>query len=214
MNCTINDLIITFDVDNRLRSTIGHITGFDLNKAYALASFLRDAKFKSFLSNRLTENDVLKDKVVDLSNIKEEDYVNLKQNKLGALLNLYYIEKYHSVANSKTVKNLGILNGFSSATAKKIAKEHTAKLLREEYRKEINKPVRRTGAEIIESVNQQLLDTFYENYVELFVKDDLGRNVFSKAAKDYAQHYRDIVEKGEELANLNEKDDFAYIEKE
>ncbi len=210
MNCTINDLIISFDVDNRLRSTIGHITGFDLNKAYALAGFLRDAKFKSFLSNRLTDNDVLKDKVVDLSNIKEEDYVNINQNKLGALLNLYYIEKYHSVANSKTVKNLGILNGFSSATAKKIAKEHTAKLLREEYRKEINKPVRRTGAEIVESVNQQLLDTFYENYVELFVEDVLRRNVFSKAAKDYAQHYKDIVEKGKELANLNKRDNSEY----
>ena len=126
MNCTISDLNLSFDKDNKLRSTIGRVTGWDINKAYIFAAQLQSPAFKKYLSLNLTENDIHKDATVDINNIQDSDYVNIDQNKLGSLLNAYYLEHYHSVDNTKTNKAMGRLMGFSSSTAKKVAKEYIA----------------------------------------------------------------------------------------
>ena len=123
MNCTINDLNLSFDKDNRLRTTIGRVTGWNIDKAYVLASLLQDSKFKSYLSKHLNAKDILSGANVDLNNIQDSDYVNINQNKLGSILNAYYLDTYHNINNSKTNKAFGQLVGFSSSTAKKLAKE-------------------------------------------------------------------------------------------
>ena len=53
MKCTINDINLSFDKDNRIRKTILRVTGHDADKAYVLASFLYDAGFKQFLLEKM-----------------------------------------------------------------------------------------------------------------------------------------------------------------
>lgn len=207
MKCTINDINLSFDKDNRIRKTILRVTGHDADKAYVLASFLYDAGFKQFLLENITKDDVLKGETISFDNISIDDFVKLKQNKFGSLLNLYYIEHYHSVDNSKTKKGLGRLNGFTSASAKTVAKNYNASLLITEYRKEFGKPKdkRRKPLEIIAEVNKQMLNTFYDRTND-FARFIINDNSFSQEAKEYANKYlevlKDINEVNENIANI------------
>ena len=194
MNCTINDLNLSFDKDNRLRTTIGRVTKSDVNKAYVLASFFQDDNFKKFLTKHLTKEDVLNPDM-DLSNIKEEDFVNIKQNKLGALLNVYYLDNFHSVANSKTNRGSGSLSGFTTASAKSTAKIYNANLIIDEYYKEIQKPHKKQdniAMIVLNRVDNKIMDTFYKR------TDDFATNIittgkYSKEAVEYANKYLETV---------------------
>ena len=202
MKCTINDINLSFDKDNRIRKTILRVTGHDADKAYVLASFLYDAGFKQFLLENITKDDVLKGETISFDNMSINDFVKLKQNKFGSLLNLYYIEHYHSVDNSKTKKGLGRLNGFTSASAKTVAKNYNASLLITEYRKEFSKPKdkRRKPLEIIAEVNKQMLNTFYDRTND-FARFIINDNSFSQEAKEYANKYLEILK---EINEVNE----------
>ena len=202
MKCTINDINLSFDKDNRIRKTILRVTGHDADKAYVLASFLYDAGFKQFLLENITKDDVLKGETISFDNISIDDFVKLKQNKFGSLLNLYYIEHYHSVDNSKTKKGLGRLNGFTSASAKTVAKNYNASLLITEYRKEFGKPKdkRRKPLEIIAEVNKQMLNTFYDRTND-FARFIINDNSFSQEAKEYANKYLEVLK---EINEVNE----------
>lgn len=207
MKCTINDVNLSFDKDNRLRSTIGRVAGANIDKAYVLASFLKDDGFKNFLFKNVTKEDFLKDQYVSKENFTDNDYVKVNQNKLGSLLNLYYIDHYHSVNESSTNKGLGGLNGFTSVSAKTVAKNHTSSIIIEEYEKEINKPRqhRRSAEQIIKDVNNIILNNFY-NRVERFVDNVLNTDKYSNNAKEYAGKYRELLNKLIELKNNNKAD--------
>lgn len=210
-NCTVNDLILSFDKEDRLRNTIGRVTGFDINKAYVLASFMQDEKFKKFLFDNLTENDFLNGTFVTKENFTENDYVNIKQNKLGALLNTYYINTYHSVDNSKTNKSFGGLNGFSTGTAKAEAKKHTAVMIIQEYRRRFVMPTEENEErpeiikDVIETVNRKILHHFYDE-VDKFAQNVLSSKKYSKSAKDYAKNYIELVTRLNELYDVNVAD--------
>lgn len=77
MGCQISDIQLSFDKEGRLRSTIGRVTGYDLNKAYALAGYLLDDDFKKYLASNLTAKDILKGETIDMANIKNEDYIKI-----------------------------------------------------------------------------------------------------------------------------------------
>ena len=64
MKCTINDVNLSFDKDNRLRKTILKISGHDATKAYTFAAFLNDKDFKKFLLENINEKDVLKGETI------------------------------------------------------------------------------------------------------------------------------------------------------
>ena len=197
MNCTVSDLNLSFDKDNRLRSTIGKVTGWDINKAYIFAAQLQSPAFKKYLSLNLTGNDIHKDATVDINNIQDSDYVNIKQNKLGSLLNAYYLEHYHSVDNTKTNKAMGRLMGFSSSTAKKVAKEYVADEIIDKYQIELNKSRenRKETEVILNEVRDKINDEFYKR-ADDFATNILSTDKYSNNAKNYAQHYKDVVDKG------------------
>lgn len=207
MNCTANDINLSFDESNKLRKTIFRVAKSDVNKAYAFAAFLINDDFKKYLSTQLTQEDIIKDSEVDIKNIQNSDYININQNKLGSLLNVYYLEHYFSVANSKTNKELGRLNGFTSGSAKNIAKVHTACIIIDEYNKERNKPQneRRTPKEIIQDVNNIILRNFYSR-VDDFARNVIGTNKYKKEAKEYAQEYVKVIDSINELAEQNSAD--------
>ena len=196
MKCTINDLNLSFDKDNKLRTTIGRVSGWNVEKAYMLAAQLQSESFKKYLSKYLVEEDIHKDAVIDINNIKDSDYVNINQNKLGSLLNAYYLENYHSVDNSKTNKGMGRLMGFSSSTAKKQAKDHIADKIIDIYQKELNKPreLRKTTREIIDEVRNEINETFIKR-ADDFANNVLFTDKYNKNAKEYAQKYKDINDK-------------------
>lgn len=196
MKCTVNDLNLSFDKDNKLRTTIGRVTGWDINKAYVLAAQLQNSAFKKYLSENLTENDILKGATVDINNITEADYVNINQNKLGSLLNAYYLRTYHSVNNTKTNKAMGRLMGFSSSTAKKIAKDYVADIIIEKYQANLNKPrhLRKTNEEIIQEVHTAIRSQFIKR-ADDFAENILATDKYSNEAKEYARKYKDIKDR-------------------
>lgn len=212
MKCTINGIELSFDRRGRLYKTITRVAKSDVNKSTALASFLLDDDFMKYVINNITTDDIIKGETVSINEFKQEDYAKINQNKLGSLLNVYYLEHYHSVSNSKTTKGSGKLNGFTSASAKTVAKRYTASLLIDEYSKELSKDpkIRRKPLEVIRDVNKLLLKTLY-NRTEDFAKLILGDKSYSKEAKEYAKHYIDIINEIVEINNQNATDN-SFVE--
>ena len=213
MNCTINDLNLSFDKDNRLRTTIGRVAGWSVDKAYVLASFLQDENFKKYLSKMLTDKDIIGGTAIDLKNITDNNYININQNKLGSLLNVYYIDHYHSVNNSKTNKAFGRLNGFSSGTAKTVGLNYTADRIIDKYYDEFGKAKPKKSQEIIAEVINDIEHELYKQ-VNLFANDVISSDKYSKAARDYAQKFIDIIKRIEENNNkIKETTIFANANK-
>lgn len=203
MGCQISDIQLPFDKEGRLRSTIGRVTGYDLNKAYALAGYLLDDAFKKYLASNLTAKDILKGETVDTADIKNEDYIKINQNKLGSLLNAYFIDHYNSVNNTRTRKGFGRLNGFTSAYAKTVAKNYTADLVVAKYRSEMNKPgdARKNGRQICAEVVKDMEKTMFQEYITPFAHTVVDTKDYSPAAKEYAQRYLDAVNRVNDTAN-------------
>lgn len=194
MECTINDINLSFDKDNRLRSTIGRVSGWSVDKAIMLAAQLQTEGFKKFLKENLLPTDIIKDAEVDINNIKDEDYVNIKQNKFGSLLNAYYIKTYHSVNNSKTNRGAGRLMGFSSSNAKGVAKNYVADLVIDKYQENLNKPreARKNNPQIIREVIDEIDNAFLKRADE-FANNIISTDKYNNAAKEYARKFLDVT---------------------
>lgn len=207
MKCTINDVNLSFDEEGRLRETIFRVSKTDTNKAVVLAGLLNNADFKKFLLENITDGDILKGETVLFNLFTNKDYVKLNQNKLGSLLNDFYKDTYLSVDNSRTVKGMGRLDGFTSAAAKTVGKNYTASLIINEYRKELVKDpkARRKPLQIIADVNDKMLDTFY-NRINDFTTYLINKDTSPNRAKEMAQQYLEFVNKLNEINELNKQD--------
>ena len=207
MKCTINDVNLSFDEGGRLRETIFRVSKTDTNKAVVLAGLLNNADFKKFLLENITDGDILKGETVLFNLFTNKDYVKLNQNKLGSLLNDFYKDTYLSVDNSRTVKGMGRLDGFTSAAAKTVGKNYTASLIINEYRKELVKDpkARRKPLQIIADVNDKMLDTFY-NRINDFTTYLINKDTSPNRAKEMAQQYIEFVNKLNEINELNKQD--------
>ena len=206
MKCTINDIILSFDKESRLRKTIMRISKTDSNKAVALAGFLINVDFKKFLLENITNDDVLQGETINFNLFTNNDYIKINQNRLGSLLTDFYKNTYLSVDNTKTIKGMGRLDGFTSASAKTVAKNYTAAMLIDEYRKELikDRESRKTPLEIIADVNNQIIDTFY-NRVDDFVQYILGKENYSLKAKEMARQYIELVNRLNEINKENKE---------
>jgi hypothetical protein len=207
MKCTINDVNLSFDEGGRLRETIFRVSKTDTNKAVVLAGLLNNADFKKFLLENITDGDILKGETVLFNLFTNKDYVKLNQNKLGSLLNDFYKDTYLSVDNSRTVKGMGRLDGFTSAAAKTVGKNYTASLIINEYRKELVKDpkARRKPLQIIADVNDKMLDTFY-NRINDFTTYLINKDTSPNRAKEMVQQYIEFVNKLNEINELNKQD--------
>ena len=207
MKCTINDINLSFDKEGRLRKTIMRISRTDANKAAVLAGFLVNADFKRFLFENITSEDVLKNEAISFNTFVNADYLKINQNKLGSLLADFYKDTYLSVDNSRTIKGMGKLDGFTSAAAKTVAKNYTASLLIDEYRKELSKSrdARRKSLQIIADVNNIIVDTFYKRVDDFITYLSNKENITDKA-KSMIQQYIDLVNELKQINNANAED--------
>jgi hypothetical protein len=208
MNCVTTGVNISNDIDNRLFNTVARIAETDSVKRNILSALLNNdanVEFKWYLWNHLTKDDFLKSSNVDINDITtfiNKDYVNIKQNKLAKLLNDFYEYKYPSVNNSKTNKAEGSLNGFLTGSAKSLAKTETAKLIIEEYGKDMFLPKnkRRDRYVILKEVNKRILNEFYNrvnNYIAEINNPD-NTNYNKNAEKDINE-YLHILDRIKEL---------------
>lgn len=208
MNCVITGVSISNDVDNRLAKTVATVAKTDNTKANILSALLNNdanVEFKWYLWNHLTENDFLKDSNIDINDLTaftNKDYVNIKQNKLAKLLNDFYEYKYPSINNSKTNKAEGSLNGFLTGSAKSLAKTETAKLIIEEYGKDMFLPKnkRRDRYTILKEVNKRILNEFYNrvnNYIAEINNPD--NTNYNKNATEDINKYLNILDRIKEL---------------
>lgn len=208
MNCVTTGVNISNDIDNRLFNTVARIAETDSVKRNILSALLNNdanVEFKWYLWNHLTKDDFLKSSNVDINDLTtftNKDYVNIKQNKLAKLLNDFYEYKYPSVNNSKTNKAEGSLNGFLTGSAKSLAKTETAKLIIEEYGKDMFLPKnkRRDRYVILKEVNKRILNEFYNrvnNYIAEINNPD-NTNYNKNAEKDINE-YLHILDRIKEL---------------
>lgn len=208
MNCVITGVSISNDVDNRLAKTVATVAKTDNTKANILSALLNNdanVEFKWYLWNHLTKDDFLKSSKIDINDVTtftNKDYVNIKQNKLAKLLNDFYEYKYPSINNSKTNKAEGSLNGFLTGSAKSLAKTETAKLIIEEYGKDMFLPKnkRRDRYVILKEVNKRILNEFYNrvnNYIAEINNPD-NTNYNKNAEKDINE-YLHILDRIKEL---------------
>lgn len=208
MNCVITGVSISNDVNDRLAKTVASVAKADNTMANVLSALLNNddnVEFKMYLWNHLEEGDFLKDSNVDISNFStftNKDYANIKQNKLAKLLREFYQYKYPSVNNSKTNKAEGSLNGFLTGSAKSLAKTETAKLIIEEYGKDMFLPKnkRRDRYVILKEVNRRILDEFYNrvnNYVAEISNPD--NTNYNESAGEDINKYFNILDRIKEL---------------
>lgn len=207
MKCTINDINLSFDKEGRLRKTIMRISKTDANKAAVLAGFLVNADFKRFLFENITSEDVLKNEAISFNTFVNADYLKINQNKLSSILADFYKNTYLSVNNSRTIKGMGKLDGFTSAAAKTVAKNYTASLLIDEYRKELSKSkdARRKPLQIIADVNNIIVNTFYKRVDDFITYLSNKENVTDKA-KSMIQQYIDLVNELKQINDANAED--------
>lgn len=211
MKCTVNDITLSFDKEDRLRKTIMRISRTDANKAAVLAGFLINSDFKRFLFDNITQDDIVKGETISFNIFVNSDYLKINQNKLGSILADFYKNTYLSVDNSKTIKGMGKLDGFTSASAKTVAKNYTAALLIDEYRKELSKSkeARRKPLQIIADVNDIILDTFYKR-VDDFIVYLLNKDNLSDQAKSMLDQYLGIINELKQI-NKDNAEDNAWI---
>ena len=202
MNCVITGVSISNDVNDRLAKTVASVAKADNTMANVLSALLNNdtnIEFKMYLWNHLEEGDFLKDSNVNISNFStftNKDYANIKQNKLAKLLREFYQYKYPSVNNSKTNKAEGSLNGFLTGSAKSLAKTETAKLIIEEYGKDMFLPKnkRRDRYAILKEVNRRILDEFYNrvnNYIAEINNPD-NTNYNENAGEDINKYFNNL----------------------
>ena len=96
MKCTINDINLSFDKEDRLRKTIMRVSKTNANKAIVLAGFLTNVDFKKFLLENITDDDVLQGETISFNLFTNKDYIKINQNKLGSLLADFYKDTYLS----------------------------------------------------------------------------------------------------------------------
>lgn len=208
MNCVTTGVNISNDIDNRLFNTVARVAETDSVKRNILSALLNNdanVEFKWYLWNHLTENDFIKGSNIninDLTAFTNKDYVNIKQNKLAKLLNDFYEYKYPSINNSKTNKAEGSLNGFLTGSAKSLAKTETAKLIIEEYGKDMFLPKnkRRDRYVILREVNKRILNEFYNrvnNYIAEINNPD--NTNYNKNAIEDINKYLNILDRIKEL---------------
>lgn len=208
MNCVITGVSISNDVNDRLAKTVASVAKADNTMANVLSALLNNdanVEFKMYLWNHLEKDDFLKDSNVDISNFStftNKDYANIKQNKLAKLLREFYQYKYPSVNNSKTNKAEGSLNGFLTGSAKSLAKTETAKLIIEEYGKDMFLPKnkRRDRYVILKEVNRRILDEFYNrvnNYIAEISNSD--NTNYNESAGEDINKYFNILDRIKEL---------------
>ena len=208
MNCVITGINLSYDVNDKLAKTVVKVAKADKTMTNILSALLNNnnnAEFRMYLYNHLEQEDFIKDANIDISdfnNFSNKDYVNINQNKLAKLLRDFYEYKYPSVNNSKTNKAEGSLNGFLTGSAKSLAKNETAKLIINEYNKEINLPKnkRRNRYDILKEVNRQILEEFY-NRVNNYINEisDPANTNYNKNAADNIEQYFNILDKIKEL---------------
>lgn len=201
MNCTINKVKLSFDVEDRLYKTIMRVSKTDANKATVLAGFLTNSDFKKFLLENITVDDVLQGETISFNLFSNGDYLKINQNRLGSLLADFYKNTYLSVDNSSTIKGMGKLDGFTSARAKQVAKEYVSSMIIDEYREELRKNPknRRKPLRIIADVNDKINATFYQR-MDSFVQYLLSKENASERAKDMANQY---IEFNTQLQSIN-----------
>lgn len=146
MNCTQYGFNIQGDVNGKLAKSVDAVAGHDYTKAQVLAGYFGTEDFSRYIKQETGL----------------DDYLSVNANTMRKLLGSFFVSRHNSITNTINKKNADTLNGFSSAKAKSIAKDHTANLIIETYYTEINKPKneRLTKDAIIREVSKVINTNF------------------------------------------------------
>lgn len=207
MNCVITGVSANNDTaDNKLKKIAANVaksldgTKKAENIIMSLLNNNENYHLIEYIRTRLSDKDVIKQYAEEVSleegKFTANDYVKLNSNTLTRLLKSYYKEVIPSVENTKTNKAEGSLNGFLTGSAKTIALNHTADLIKDEYFMNQFNGKRVNRYDVLKTVNNKILNQFYtrvDNYVEEIINPD--NTNYKENAKEDIDDYVNIREK-------------------
>ena len=207
MNCVITGVSANNDTaDNRLKKIAANVaksldgTKKAENIIMSLLNNNENYHLIEYIRTRLSDKDIIKQYAEEVSleegKFTANDYVKLNSNTLTRLLKSYYKEVIPSVENTKTNKAEGSLNGFLTGSAKTIALNHTADLIKDEYFANQFNGKRVNRYDVLKTVNNKILNQFYtrvDNYVEEIINPD--NTNYNENAKEDINGYINIREK-------------------
>jgi len=156
MSCTKYGFTIPGDVNDRLAASVNAVAGADYTKAQVLVGYLGSEDFARYVE----------------ADQETRDYLSINANTLRRLLGSFFVSRHRDITNTINKKNADTLNGFTSAKAKTIAKDHTANLIIESYYEELNKPKtdRRAKDAILRDISKGINNNFNSKVVIPLIK--------------------------------------------
>lgn len=125
MDCNQFGVVIRNDKDGKLAKAANYVAKGNSQKRDILSTYLNSEDFWKYCKQ---DAEVLKQE--SLKGVIES-FNDIPGNTLQRLLKEYYLKHHTSVYNTSTVKQGLMLNGFTSATARSLAADHCADLIRE-----------------------------------------------------------------------------------
>lgn len=213
MNCVITGVSANNDTaDNKLKKIAADVAksldGAKKTENIIMSLLNNNENYHliEYIRTRLSDKDIIKQYTEEV-NLEEgkftaNDYIKINSNTLTRLLKAYYKEVIPSVENSKTNKAEGSLNGFLTGSAKTVALNHTADLIKDEYFMNQFDGKRVNRYDVLKTVNNKILNQFYtrvDNYVEEIINPN--NTNYKENAKEDIDAYINIREKIKEHKN-------------
>lgn len=150
MSCIEFDFSVPNDKGNKLRNIVESVAGTDAVKATVLASYFTSSDFLDYVKE----------------NTGKDNMLDVNGNTMRKLLRNFFEAKHIMIENSINKRTLGALDGFSSAKAKSIAKDHTANIIIDTYYEEASKPKaeRLKRKDIINKTTNEIVNNFINSY--------------------------------------------------
>lgn len=146
MSCKQYGFTIQGDVNSKLEDSVNAIAGSDYTKLQILAGYFGTEEFARYVEQQG----------------ETREYLSINGNTMRKLLGSFFVSNHNSVNNSVNKKNANAINGFNTARAKTIAKDHTANLIIENYYSQLNnnEGVKFNRRDIITNVTKQINKSF------------------------------------------------------
>ena len=213
MNCVITGVSANNDTaDNKLKKIAANVAksldGAKKTENIIMSLLNNNENYHliEYIRTRLSDKDIIKQYTEEVSleegKFTANDYIKINSNTLTRLLKAYYKEVIPSVKNSKTNKAEGSLNGFLTGSAKTVALNHTADLIKDEYFMNQFDGKRVNRYDVLKTVNNKILNQFYtrvDNYVEEIINPN--NTNYKENAKEDIDAYINIREKIKEHKN-------------
>ena len=180
---------IVNDIDGRLRRTVEFVADYSKQKANILAGYVNSQEFLDYCKQS---------EKFDASKSLAEN----NQQTVRSLLRRYYRSKHKSALESAAKEQADSLEGFSSASAKALAYEHTANMINRTYEDLKNKAEELERKFDRKQVIRRTINLMEEEYLDKLVLplySTLSENQVYNRSKELTDKFRDLYNEVQDI---------------